>query len=441
MSGSLPSPMPGWRSPGTKVRWRTATTANLASLWPWHAGADLGPRGTYLGRRGGSGAAFFFDPFELYTRKVISNPNILVLGDVGKGKSTTVKSLVRRSVGVLRSANGEPRWVAILDPKREYESLAADLHLQVVRLAPGGGVRVNPLDAGPAGGRLGADALLARRTDLVATLLGTILGRDLTPLEEATCAWTVDDLTAGPVEDPTLLDLHRRLADPSDRTAERAGIRVVDLAERTAELRYAVERMLGRDLRGMFDGCSTIASDLGGRGLVIDLSAVFGNPRLLTPVMVCVTGWLQTLLARTADEGSGPQRFQVIDEAWALLANERTARYLQSCWRLSRAWGLCNIAVTHTVEDLLSQADDGTAVVKVARGLVQTTDTIVHHYAKRCGDEARSLLGLTGPEAAAIPQLGQGWALWRIAGRASVVQHVISETERALFDTDKAMIV
>src|SRR5439155_1690731 len=81
--------------------------------------------------------------------------------------------------------------------------------------------------------------------------------------------------------------------------------------------------------------------------------------------MVAAAGWLSQLMA-----GEGPQRVQVIDEAWALLGNRHTARYLQTCFKLGRTHGVANLCVAHRPSDLGAQADDGTARAKIATGLL-----------------------------------------------------------------------
>ena len=117
---------------------------------PVHVGAGLGPRGIYIGEEvSAGGSAWCYDPFQLYTDGVITSPNILVLGTIGSGKSAAVKTLLYRSIGLLGSPGGQPRWCAILDPKGEYGPLADALGLARLNLHPGGTTRLNPLDAGP----------------------------------------------------------------------------------------------------------------------------------------------------------------------------------------------------------------------------------------------------------------------------------------------------
>ncbi len=102
--------------------------------------------------------------------------------------------------------------------------------------------------------------------------------------------------------------------------------------------------------------------------MVIDLSAVHQDPEALTLVMIAATAWLQALLA--APEGAEvPRRTQVLEECWALLGSERTAKYLQSGYKLSRAYGgVANIAVAHRIADLRPQSDDGSSAAKGGHG-------------------------------------------------------------------------
>lgn len=156
-------------------------------MYPFHADAGLGPRGIYIGEDvSAGGSAWCYDPFQLYTDGVLTSPNILVLGMGGSDKSSAVKTLLDRSIGLLGSPGGKPRWCAILDPKGEYGPLADALDLKRLRLYPGGPTRLNPLDAGPHVTTV--DELRARRTQMVAALAAAVLHRELSPTEDAALA-------------------------------------------------------------------------------------------------------------------------------------------------------------------------------------------------------------------------------------------------------------
>jgi type IV secretory pathway VirB4 component len=424
-----------------------ATTAHLCSVYPFLAEMGLGERGIYLGTNvltGGGG--FAYDPFEAYAAGLVTNPNMLVAGEPGMGKSSFVKTFLYRSLGVFgtaqdrrtrtSAARGTGRWVALIDPKGEYQPLAEALGLAVVKLHPGGQARLNPLDAGPDPAGIDPDERARRQIDLVGALLGQVLRRDLTPLEDAALGWTISALAHQRTQ-PTLADVARVLAHPSDDMAARAHTTPDDLARSVDALVYALGRMLERSLRGMFDGTTNVTVDWDGPGLVLDLSVVHHDDDALRLVLLAATAWLQAILVRR----DGVRRIQVLDEAWRLLGSERTTRYLQACWKLCRDYGVANLAVVHRLSDLRAQADDGTATTKVSMGLLADTQTrVLFRQATDQLADARDLLGLNPTESELLGRLAKGRALWKIAGRTAVVQHVIGQAERALCDTDARML-
>jgi type IV secretory pathway VirB4 component len=94
-----------------------ATSADVWSLrLPSHdAGTGLQGRRLGVTQRG---RRFVFDPFDAYGAGQITNPNMVIAGAIGQGKSTLVKMLLDR--GLQRG-----RRVVVVDPKGEYGELAA----------------------------------------------------------------------------------------------------------------------------------------------------------------------------------------------------------------------------------------------------------------------------------------------------------------------------
>jgi len=424
------------------------TTAHLASIYPCLAEAGLGHRGVYLGTdllTGGGG--FAFDPFEAYHAGLVTNPNLLVAGEPGMGKSSFVKTFTTRALTIYNTPATSParseieaagqragRWVAIIDPKGEYRPLADAAGLAVIELYPGGTTRINPLDAGPLGTPDAREELTRRRSDLVGALLGQVLRRDLAPIEDAALGWATQHLAEH--TEPTLHDLLALLRTPTAAMIERTRLDPDMLARNLDPIVYALEKLLERSLRGMFDGTTTIQVDWNTRGLVLDLSVVHHDDDALRLVLLAATAWLQTILARR----DGVHRLQILDEAWRLLGAERTTRYLQACWKLCRDYGVANLAVVHRLSDLRAQADDGTTTAKVAMGLLADTQTrVLFRQASDQLPDARALLGLNPTETELLGRLARGRALWKIGGRTAVVQHRIAAHEAAFCDTDTRM--
>jgi hypothetical protein len=219
---------------------------------------------------------------------------------------------------------------------------------------------------------------------------------------------------------------------------------VRDLVEEGRDVALELRRLVHGDLCGMFDGPTTPGLDLTAPLVVLDLSALYSSTALGI-LMACATAWLQASLARTAVSGrdavSGRGRFfLVVDEAWAILSNLGVARWLQSSWKLSRAFGVSNVAVLHRVSDLRSVGASDSEQVALAQGLLSDSETRVV-YAQSPGEleAAAELLSLSETEMELLPQLRRGVGLWKVGQRSFLVQHRLSGIERQMVDTDAAM--
>ena len=406
------------------------TTRNLGAAYPFIAEAGLGQRGVVVGDDllGGS---FVFDPFELYTAGVVSNPNMVVFGQIGRGKSSFVKSFLWR-----QAVFGRRAWV--VDPKGEYRDLADAWGVRPVALRPGGAVRLNPLDPGP------DDATGRRRIELLASLASACLGRSLMPRERAAVAAALDETTQAS-EVQTVPMVVEALLSPGAEAARSLRTTVRDLLEDGRDVALELRRLVHGDLCGMFDGPTTDGLDLSAPLVVLDLSALYSSAALGV-LMACATAWLQAALTRSAATGVGASRgggyFLVVDEAWAILSNLGVARWLQSSWKLSRAFGVANVAVLHRVSDLRSVGASDSEQVALAQGLLSDSETRVV-YAQSPGEleAAAELLSLSTTEAELLPQLRRGIGLWKVGQRSFLVQHRLSATERLIVDTDAAMTV
>jgi hypothetical protein len=410
-----------------------ATTRHLCAAYPLVAEAGLGHQGVLIGRDV-LGGSFVYDPFALYRAGVVTNPNMVVIGQIGRGKSSFVKSYLWRQAVFGRSA-----WV--IDPKGEYGPLCEAWGVVPVALRPGGPVRLNPLDTagdGPAvdGGHEGP---AVRRAALTASLAVSCLGRDLAPRERAAidAALIAAEGAAhsGSSASPTLPQVVDALLDPDQAAAAALRTTRGDLVEDGRDVALELRRLVHGDLRGMFDGPTTPGLRLDGPLVVLDLSAVYHSPALGV-LMACAAAWLQSAVQSRHRN----RILLVVDEAWAILGNLGVARWLQASWKLSRAMGVANIAVLHRLSDLASVGAAGSEQVGLAEGLLADSETRVV-YAQSPGEMARSaeLLGLNETEADLVCTLQRGTALWKVGRRSFLVEHRLARGEGWLIDTDGAM--
>ena len=418
---------------GPRVPAHVATTRHLCAAYPLVAEAGLGHQGVLIGRDV-LGGSFVYDPFALYRQGVITNPNMVVIGQIGRGKSSFVKSYLWR-----QAVFGRHAWV--VDPKGEYGPLAEAWGVTPVALRPGGSVRLNPLDTEdePAGSGEAGDNARNRRVALTSSLAVACLGRELLPRERAAIDAALGEATdrarAASMPAPTLPQVVDALLAPGIEASRELRTTRAVLLEDGRDVALELRRLVHGDLCGMFDGPTTAGLRLDGPLVVLDLSAVYHSPALGV-LMACAAAWLQSAV-RSQHRN---RIIVVVDEAWAILTNLGVARWLQTSWKLSRANGVANMAVLHRLSDLRSVGTEGSEQVNLAEGLLADSETRVV-YAQSPGEVSWTgeLLGLTDTEAELVTQLRRGMALWKVGRRSFLVEHRLASSERWITDTDQAM--
>ena len=409
-----------------------ATSAHACAVYPFLADAGGWAPGVYIGQDWlGGGGAFCYDPWQLAGRQHITGPNLCIVGQLGKGKSALRKAYLWRQLAFGREA-------VTLDPKGEDGPLCRALGVEPIRLEPGGAVRLNPLDA-----RIGdidrtAAEVRAERLSMLYAVIGAVLGRPLSPQERSACRVALEAATAAAAhgEQPTLPGVAEAMFHPDGTAAAAFGLSSRQLAEGSLAAAMALVELIEGPLAGMFDSATTRGLRLGGPLTSFDLSAVRGS-EALGILIVCAATWLHTLLCRD----DGVKRILVLDEAWACLRSLELARWLQSAYKLARAHGYQCVAVLHRFSDLLAAGAAGSEQVAIARGLLADSETqVVFSLPPAEVEHTKDLLGLTDCEASILSGLPRGRALWRVGTRSFLVQLELSDAERALCDTDAAVV-
>ena len=402
-----------------RVKAHHATSAVLSAAYPFLAEAGLGGQGVLVGEDLLSGGSFCFDPWVLYRQGVLTNPNVLLAGVIGVGKSALAKSLVCRSLAFGRRAYIPG------DPKGEWTPVAQAVGGQAITLGPGLPHRLNPLDTGPRPDGIDDQQWRAvtwqRRRDLLGAVTEAVLSRPLHPVEHT----ALDAALAGA---RTLPDVVTAMLDPQPGGPDRAE----RLREDGRQAAHALRRLVHGDLAGMFDGPSTLTIDPAAPLVSLDLSRVTGSDQLLALVMTCASSWLEAALL---DPTSG-QRWIVYDEAWRVMAQPSLIRRMQAQWKLSRAYGIANLLVIHRLSDLDAVGDAASQSRALAAGLLADCSTRITYRQET--DQLRgttAALGLTAAETALLPDLGVGEGLWRIGTRSYLAQHQLTSDELAVFNT------
>jgi hypothetical protein len=399
------------------------TTAHVQAAYPFVAEGGLGGRGVYIGRDV-YGGSFCYDPWELYGR-ALTSPNAVVIGIVGRAKSSLVKTYVLR-----QAVFGRQAW--IVDVKGEYERLAEAMGVRTIALSPGGQIRLNPLT--PHG-------TLEHRLNLLYSVAAATLERQLTPEEKRAAQEALSILDRGQ-DEPTLPAVVDVLLHPPAELGDALAMHPDELATTTRPMAFALDQLCTGNLRGMFDGPSTPGLDLDAPLVVLNLRAVLNtHTTALGILMTCATAWLQAVIEAESDERSA-KRIVVVDEGWRILSSLGIGEWLQQSFKLSRAVGTQNIVVLHRLSDLRAAGAEGSRELRLAEGLLADAETkICYAQPPDQVPQARELLGLTDTESELLPHLRRGWALWKVGQRSFLVQHRLSPLEHELVDTDARMAV
>jgi type IV secretory pathway VirB4 component len=402
--------------PGHRV-----TTRHAQAIYPFMAAGGLGGRGVFIGRDSGGGA-FCYDPWALYADGRLDDPNAIVLGKLGQGKSALVKTLLWRMLLFGRRA-------FVLDVKREYGPLCAAVGVQPISLVPGGGVRLNPLASRPEE---------HAQLDLLRAVAITALGGPLTQVEAAALREALRTVRAARLE-PTLPDIAALLFSPPAALADELRYTPDTLALDVRRVALAIQDLCEGPLRGMFDGPTTPGLDLEAKLLVLDLHAVRDSPAVGI-LMACATAWMSALLASMAERPGRERLINVADESWKIVQHTGLGEWFQSNFKLARQFGVMNLVVLHKLADLQAAGDAGSRAARIAEGLIADASTrIVYHQDESQVPLTRELLGLSETEAGLLSMLGTGQALWRVGSRSFVVQHHRSRLEARLTNTDTGM--
>ena len=280
--------------------------------------ARPGPRRGHRARRarrsGGvqRGGAFVLDPFDAYAAGLVTNPNVVVAGSIGAGKSTVVKMMLDRALE-------RGRRVVVVDPKGEYARPRARLRRGLGRTGPRRLVRPLPRR------RLRVDAL--------ATPCGERAGAPL----ERRGALRVDARWRGSRSAPTGGSC-AALADALAAGARRP-------PGRRAHPRADPAPLVHGDLAGLFDGEGE-PLDLSGRWWSLDLSAQWSS---------------HSSSGGGAERRRGGPARRRRSARWGTSSSTRrgrcsptprATRWLQGVWKLARARGLSHVLVLHRFCDV-----------------------------------------------------------------------------------------
>lgn len=269
-------------------------------------------------------------------RKLLKNPNGLILGTPGAGKSFSAK---REMTNAFLITSDD---IIICDPEGEYSPLTQMLHGQVVHISPNSKQYVNPMDINLNYSE--DESPISLKADFVLSLCELIVGNKngLEPVEKTIIDRCVRIIYRKYLENPMpenmpiLEDLYNCILEQEEIEAKR--------------IATALEIYVKGSLN-VFNHRTNV--DISNRLVCFDIKELGKQLKKIGMLVVQDQVWNRVTINREAKKST---RYY-IDEMHLLLKEEQTAAYTVEIWKRFRKWGGIPTGITQNVKDLLSSRE------------------------------------------------------------------------------------
>lgn len=269
-------------------------------------------------------------------RKKLKNPNGLILGTPGSGKSFSAKREITNAFLVTADD------IIICDPEAEYAPLVQRLKCQVIKISPNSTQFINPMDIN--GNYSEEENPLALKADFILSLCELVVGgkEGLLPVEKTVIDRCVHLIyrryfaDPRPENMPLLEDLYEALLQQEEKEAHHVAT--------------ALEIYVKGSLN-LFNHRTNV--DVNNRIVCYDIKELGKQMKKIGMLVVQDQVWGRV----TANRSAGRSTRYYVDEFHLLLKEEQTAAYSVEIWKRFRKWGGIPTGLTQNVKDLLSSRE------------------------------------------------------------------------------------
>ena len=269
-------------------------------------------------------------------RKALKNPNGLILGTPGSGKSFSAK---REIANAFLVSNDD---IIICDPEAEYTALVMRLNGQVIKISPSSTQYINPMDINLNYSE--EDNPIALKADFILSLCELVVGgkEGLQPVEKTVIDRCVHQIYQKYFENPVpenmpiLQDLYEALLEQEEKEARHVAT--------------ALEIYVTGSLN-LFNHRTNV--DIANRLVCYDIKELGKQMKKIGMLVVQDQVWGRV----TENRSTGKATRYYMDEFHLLLKEEQTAAYSVEIWKRFRKWGGIPTGITQNVKDLLSSRE------------------------------------------------------------------------------------
>ncbi len=340
---------------------RTFTTTDMAVFIPFTTKELYNHKGQYYGMNSLSNNVI------MVNRKGLVNPNGLVFGQPGFGKTFFIK---RENLDVFLKTTDDR---LIIDPEGEYKWLVKLLRGQIVKVSLNSEVYINPLEIDLISKNENDKEYdpIAAKVNFVVSLCELILGNNAQlgkkeiAVIDAACKNIYYKFSENPTPEnqPILESLWNELRNMPG-----------NMKEIGEDLSIALDRYVHGSL-SYFNHRSTV--DIKSRLVCFDLKEMDANQHDLTMLIIQDIIWNRV----AANRMQGRFTWVDIDEFHLLLRSPKTAAYSVEIWKRFRKWGGIPTGITQNIKDLFRSPE--------IQNILDTTNFIA--MLNQAGDDARLL--------------------------------------------------
>ena len=385
---------------------RNMDTTSLATTFPFTSSDLTMETGIMYGINRHNGSLIIFDKFSM------ENANTVVFAKSGSGKSYFVKLEALRSL--VFGAE-----IIVIDVEEEYKMLCEAVGGDFISFSSNSKSRINPFDLSNIA--VEGENELGQKILSLHTLLKLIF-KTMTSTEEAILdralieTYRIKGITPDPEtqmtkEPPVMEDLYKVLLGADEPEAK-------GMAER-------LERYIKGSLTGIFDSQSNVNLN--------SKMTVFSTKNLediLRPIaFYIILDFIWTKIRRDLKK-----RVLVVEEAWYLMQNEDSARFIYGIAKRARKYYLGLTTISQDVDDFLT-SEYGKAIV------TNSSIQVLLKQHPAAIDKVADTFYLSEGEKRLLLGAGQGEGLFFAGSNHVAIRVVASEAEHNLITTNPAELL
>ncbi|HPV70918.1 MAG TPA: DUF87 domain-containing protein [Candidatus Magasanikbacteria bacterium] len=381
-------------------------TSPIASSFPFISSDLTSDNGILYGINRHNNSLILFDRFSL------QNANMVVFATSGAGKSYTIKLEVLRSLMLGTD-------VIIIDPEMEYKHLSEAVGGTYINISLASDSKINPFDLPrPVGEEVSVEDIIRSAVITVKGLVRIMLGQvttqedsiiDRALLETYAKKDIVPGVDLATVEPPIMQDF----------------IDILEGMEGTTDLVIKLKKYTEGTFAGLFNSPTTVQMN---NNLVI-FSVRDLEDELRPLAIYTIVNYIWNVV-----RSERKKRILTIDEAWWLMQNEDSAKFIFALVKRCRKYYLGVTTITQDVNDFL-RSPYGQAIVN------NSSLQILLKQSPAAIDQIAKTFMLTEGEKYLLLESGVGEGIFFAGSKHAAIKVVASYTEDQLVTTDPKQLL